>query len=455
MKKINLSLIALLVSLSLPLLAQQEATLQSMRILPQAHYTNPAFTPEQNFYLGLPGISSTYMSVSNSGFNYNSLIERNPITDSLYLNLNNLQAGLGNRNYLINSLQTDLLSMGLKVNSRLYLMFSASVKAHSSLMYPKGLTGLLINGNGAYVGETVEFSPEFEHISYLESNLGASYVINNKLSIGARFKFLKGLANMHTQVSDFSLTTDAQSYALQLQGSMQLRTAGIAGFLDEKEGNKALQDYRYGDIKNNGFALDLGANYRINNRLHIGLSALNLGAINWTRDTREYYFNQTNIVFEGLDVGELANGSSGAEAFMEELQEAFTPGERELEAYRTGLPAQFYLNARYELYRNLHASGLLFAQLYNGSFLPGFSAALNKDFGRRFSSSLSYTAANRSHNLGTGLSFNLSPVQLYLVSDNLLSTALFYKSAKALNLRIGMNLVFGYRKGQTKLPYAN
>jgi hypothetical protein len=454
MKKIYLSLIALLSGI-LPLLAQQEATLHSMQSLPQAHYTNPAIIPQQSFYLGLPGISSTYLHISNTGFNYNSIIERNQETDSLYLNLPRFQDGLAKKNYLSNTIQTDLLSLGLKVNSRLFLMMNSSLKAYSRFMYPEGLSGLFINGNAAYLGETVAFSPELEHISYLENSVGASYVINNNLTLGARFKFLKGIGNINTQVSDFSLSTDAQTYALQLQGNMQVRTAGISGYNDYAEGHKEFQDLRYSDLGNGGFAMDLGATYRLNNRLYLGLSALNLGAINWTKATKEYYLNETTITFKGVDIREVANGGSGIDTFMEELEAAYMPEQRELEGYRSALPTQFYLSARYELHRNLYASGLLFAQLYNGHFAPAFSAAMNKDFGRRLSTSISYTAANRSHNLGTALSFRLTPVQFYLVSDNLVSTAIFLKSAKSLSLRAGMNLVFGYRKSQTKLPYAN
>lgn len=455
MKKIYLSILAL-ISTGLPLLAQQEATLHSMQSLPQSHYTNPAFVPQQQFYLGLPGISSTYFSLNNSGFNYNSLIERKPENDSLYINLPRMQEGLANRNYLTNSLQTDLLSFGVKINARMYLMVSSTIKADTRLMYPKGLSGLFINGNAAYLDETVSFSPEIGHISYLENSIGASYIVDNKLTLGGRVKFLRGLANIHTQTADFSLTTDAQTYALHLQGNMQIRSAGIHEYMD---GSRNLNDISLTNLpgmQNMGFALDLGATYRFNNRLQFGISALNLGGITWKHDTREYYMNKGSVTFKGLDAQEIANGGDGMDEFMTEFQETFKLQERTLSSYRTALPSQLYLSARYELLQNLHASGLLFAQSFGGRFRPGFSAALNKDFGRRMGASLSYTAANRSYNnLGAGLSLRLSPFQLYMVSDNIISTPVFYKSAKALSLRMGMNLVFGYRKSPAKLPYAN
>ncbi len=453
MKKIYLLLLALAAG-SMPLLAQQEATLHSMRSLPQNHYTNPAFTPQQQFYLGLPGISSTYFSLENTGFNYNSLFERDPVTDSLYINLPRLQERMGRKNYLGGAIQTDLLSLGLKVNARMYLFMSSTLKGNAQFMYPQGLTGLLINGNGNYIGEKVAFSPELDQMAYLENSIGASYIVNRKLTVGAHFKFLKGITNVRTKESDFTLHTDADTYALTLEGNMYVQTSGLYDLIEGDKDVEDYQDLRYGDLQNNGFAIDLGATYELSPRLSLGFSALNLGSINWKSNNREYIMNGTSITFEGLDAQELADGDSGVDAFMDELEEAFTGDSRPVESYRTGLPAQFYLSGRYELLRNLHASALLFGQLYNGNFRPGFSAALNKDFGRRIGATLSYSAANRGHNLGTGLSFRLTPVQFYLVSDNLISTPVFYRSAKAVSLRLGMNIMFGYRKSPAKLPYA-
>lgn len=461
MKKIYLLAFTLFTAW-LPLLAQQESVLHSMRSLPQAHYTNPAITPQQQFYLGLPGISSTYFAFSNSGFNYNSIFERDA-ENKLYINLPRFQDRLGKKNYISGIAQTDVLSMGVKINARMFLFMNSTLKTYNRFMYPEGLTGLIINGNGANLGESVAFSPAADHISYLENAIGASYIVNHKLTVGATFKQLKGISNIQTVQSDFTLTTDAQTYALQLEGNMHIRTAGID---DLTKAMNNPENIRYSDFQNSGFALDLGATYMVNNRLEVGLSALNLGSINWKNDLREIYTQEASVTFRGINLEEIVNGKSGTEEFVRQLEEELgfnfddpiamldqVEG-REPKSYRTGLPTQFYLSARYELARNLHANGLIFSEIYSGRFMPAFSAAINKDFGRRMSTSISYTAANRSYNnLGAGFSFRLTPIQFYLLSDNIISAPIFYKSAKALNLRLGMNMVFGYRKSPSKLPY--
>ncbi len=455
MRKIYLLLIAMVAG-SLPSLAQQEAVLHSMRSLPQAQTTNPAFIPQQQFYLGLPGISSTYLSIANSGFNYNSIVDLGPDGRPQALDLVRFQNGLAKKNYISMIGHTDLLSMGMKINARMYLTFNSTAKLYNRFMYPEGLTGLIISGNGAYLGQEVAFSPAIDHISYLENAIGGSYIINNKLTVGTRFKFLKGIGNIRTEASDFTIATDAETYALTLTGNMQVKAAGFYDYIKEDGEDFDSETFTYSDLRNNGFAMDLGATYKVNTRLEVGFSALNLGRINWKTGVGELFMNEVSAEFKGLDAQELANDGDGLGEFADELEEKFKFEDREAAPYRTGLPTQFYLSARYELLRNLHANGLFFSELYNGRFMPAFSAALNKDFGRRLSTTVSYTASNRSYNnLGAGFAFRLTPIQFYMVSDNLISTPLFYRSAKAFNFRLGFNMVFGYRKSETKLPSAN
>ena len=455
MKKIYLVLIALLAG-SLPLLSQQEATLHSMRSLPQVQSTNPAFIPQQQFYIALPG---AYAGVANSGFNYNSIFDLDPEGKPINIDLIRLQNRLGKKNYLTGNAQVDALGVGVKINARMFLTFSTTVKANLRFMYPDGLTGLILHGNAAYIGEEISLSPRIDHIAYLENAIGGSYIINDKLTVGTRLKILKGISHNSMQGSDFTLYTDPETYALTLTGNMNTKAAGAIfqyDFLNEDGEVFDANKLRYSSFQNNGFAIDLGATYKINNRLELGFSALNLGSINW-KNAGEFYMDEVKAEFKGLDAKELFNkDSQETEEFGNDIEDQLEYGYRKVASYRSGLPTQFYLSARYELARNLHANGLFFSELYEGRFMPAFSAAVNKDFGRRLSTSVSYTAANRSYsNIGAGMAFRLTPFQLFMVSDNLISTPLFYRSAKAFNFRMGLNLVFGYRKSETKLPSAN
>jgi hypothetical protein len=125
-----------------------------------------------------------------------------------------------------------------------------------------------------------------------------------------------------------------------------------------------------------------------------------------------------------------------------------------------------YLSASYALRKTVSVNALLFAEKFRGRFAPGFSASLLKEFGRRLSTSVSYTITNNSYNnLGAGMSLNFAPFQFYVVGDNLLRAPVslaangdvnsYLNSSKYVNVRAGLNIVFGWDKTQEKLPHPN
>ena len=118
-----------------------------------------------------------------------------------------------------------------------------------------------------------------------------------------------------------------------------------------------------------------------------------------------------------------------------------------------------FLGGNMELMKNLNVGTVFFAERFQGRFSPGWTTSLNKNLGNAISTSFSYTISNRSYNnLGAGLSFNMTPLQLYIVGDNLLripSSLVVHKnlnnyinSAQVINMRVGLNFVIGREKGE-------
>ena len=48
-------------------------------------------------------------------------------------------------------------------------------------------------------------------------------------------------------------------------------------------------------------------------------------------------------------------------------------------------------------------------------------------------------------NAGAGFSFNVGPLNLYMVSDNVLNVLLWPDLSRSVNVLVGLNLVFGYK----------
>jgi len=113
-----------------------------------------------------------------------------------------------------------------------------------------------------------------------------------------------------------------------------------------------------------------------------------------------------------------------------------------------------YLSGMYQAKKNFTVGAVFFSEMFRGRYSAGLTLGVNKHFGRIFSAAGSYTMASNSfNNLGAGLSLNLSPIQIYIVGDNLLRMPLagkelntFASSTKFFNVRLGLNFVFGWDK---------
>ncbi len=300
-------------------------------------------------------------------------------------------------------------------------------------------------------------------MGYLEFGMGGTYMVNRDLTIGGRIKFLKGIANAttHTSLLDISLSNE---YAITVQADADIRTSGIHNFgEDDFDAGDSWRDY----TRNNGVALDLGAMYRINDRITVGASLIDLGGIRWKNDTYAYRIDpeKAHYTFEGIDLNRILNDDVAyMDDLLDSLQQQFEPTEGAIGAYRTPLPSKLYLSGTYKFGRNFTAGALIFAEKSKGRFMPGFTAALNKEFGRRVGASLTYTMTNNAYNnIGAGVSLNFAPFQLYFVGDNLLRVPIAIATQGNLNgyvnnlrhfaFRTGLNFVFGRDKNQEKQPY--
>ena len=433
--------------------AQTESTLYFMSSLPQVVEANPATMPRYKLSIGLPAISSMAGVYSNNGFSYNDLVSKtNGVTKA---DLSQWTQGLADKNYVALSGQADLFRFGYRLKPKLYLMFSSTVKGYNSLMIPKGLASLVVDGTAPLVNSYSNTSPQVEAISFIQTALGASYQLNTKLTIGGRLKYITGLNNVTTEKSSLIIQV-GDAYQITATGDARVRSSGI---LTKTSGTNG-QDY----FKNSGFGVDLGATYKFADKLTVGASITDLGFITWRNDTQLYTLDPTKAkyTFAGFDINKLLDKNSGyLDAQRDSIKTKFEMKKSPSGSYTTSLPTKFYLSGNYELTKNLSLGALFFGEQFGDRFSSGMTAAVNKNFGKLVSTSLTYTVSNRSYNnIGLGVSFNVSPVQLYFVGDNLLMAPIslaanqnlnsYLNNTQLLTLRAGLNIVFGWDKGTTK-----
>jgi hypothetical protein len=436
----------LLIAASTPAFSQISGTQYFMNSLPQYVGNNPAFFPRYKFALGLPG-SMFDFTYTNNGFNYNDLSRKE--NGKRIATLSRFADALPEKTYVTTTTQVDLFRLGFHISSSAYLSFNSTVRGYGRAMFPKDAVSLLVDGNAAYIGKTASISPAGEMMLFWENSAGLAISPTENLSVGVRVKILRGFMNANTATANATVAV-AENYNMTLAADMNVRTSGIQNF----EQDFSLSNYS----GNNGMAFDLGATYRLFDKLTVAASLIDLGAIKWKTDTYQYTLDKTkaNYTFEGVDIGRMIEGDSEyGQSLMDSLEVKFKPEEKQGSPYSTALPGKMYASATYDVMKNFSVGTVLYAEKFMGRFAPGLTLSANKHFGRVMSTTVSYTVSNRSfNNLGAGLSLNFAPLQIYIVGDNLLRLPIsvvanknmneFINSTQVFTLRTGINFVWGW-----------
>ncbi len=273
----------------------QGLSMYNMDMVPQSTRTNPGIMPKAKFHLGLPALSYLDLSLVNNGFVLSDFIKNNNITSD------NMLSKLQPDNYISLNLNLDLLSFGFKIKEKNYFSFNATERISFNFDYSKNFMTFLNKGTGPFIGQTVSMigtGLKFTH--YREFGLGYTREINNKLTIGTKVKLLQGLSNFTSEDLNITLTTNPDDYTLKATSTIGLRTAGL-GFLTDPNASFSPSKYM-ANFENLGAAIDLGANYKINDKISTSFSAVDLGFIQWKTDARRYYNNKAEFTWSGLDI---------------------------------------------------------------------------------------------------------------------------------------------------------
>ena len=427
------------------LIAQNERSMYYMSQIPESSFGNPAFTPGFKFYLSFPGIASNYIAYHNSGFNYNDAFTKRS-DDSLVFDQSKLLKSIGNNNDVGFSIDKELFGLGFKAGKS-YISFSLSAKGIANFHYTKDLMTLLIDGNAPFIGKTVDISgAKIYGMAYGEAALGFSREITSKLKVGVRLKYLYGAAAINSQDSKVTLSTDPVTYALTAVSDIHVDYAYASNdnnSINNKDGFSI-----NGITKNPGFAFDLGAEYKVNDKLTINASILDVGSITWNDKVSNFVSSIPNnsFTFNGIAVNNLFNKTGGNDStfthLLDTLKNKFNVDETH-KSFKTSLVKRVNIGATWHLDSKNLAGINIRNEFFAGSYNPSVTLSLNHQFGRILSGTISYSYIDRTFtNVGAGVAVNLGPIQLYAVVDNAFAT-MQLKTTQTVNAQFGLNFVFG------------
>lgn len=281
-----------------------------------------------------------------------------------------------------NDFRLDILSIGVANNKgKGYTTFSAAVRSNASVVLPGQLFRLAKEGpaNQTYDLSNVSASAD----AFGELAVGYSHKVNDALRVGGKLKVLLGLGHVDATADGTQLTLGEDRWEATTNAEVNASIKGLAYLTETEmrgpEGQQTPHSYineieidGFG-LNGMGFALDLGATYRLANVVNLGLAVNDLGYIHWNNhllastggphsvSTDEYTFNPDDESANSFDSEWDRLGDAVAELY--ELKDMGDQG-----GYSRPLGATINVSAEYEVpfYRKLTV-GLLNTTRLQGS----------------------------------------------------------------------------------------
>lgn len=447
--------------------AQDVNSFYFMRGIPQVYQINPAFQPECNFFLGLPGLAPMKVRTSNSSFEFGDLIQYSDRIDSLVTFLHPDGIGgeafldrLDDQNSFISEFSTSLASFGFRREDT-YFTFDIRERFSYRMDYSDDYLRLPIVGPDE--GEFFDMDIGLDMSLFNEFSMGISQKFSEQLTVGIRGKLFFGQANVYTERFDLSLATGEEVW--EISNDISINTSApylidyvnfaVSAPLETITGNLENFDPETPDAgeitqlvinpRNFGLGLDIGVDYRLYDWLQLSASLVDFGSIKW-KDRMVNFQHQAEYDYEGVEV-DLLEEEEFVEGFVDSLETSYDNFTASQVEYRNFLPAKLYIGGAYYPHPKISLGLLSRTDFYKGDLRQQFTASANFYPLKMISATVSYSVINNSYkNIGFGLALKAFPLNLYLLTDTGPSIYFFPTEAKYFNFKIGMNLMFGCKK---------
>ncbi len=446
--------------------AQQANTMYFMQGVPQRYQINPAFHSECDYFIGLPGLAPFQVQVTNSAFGLTDILEYNSYLDSLIsfrhpLAVKNSQesflALLKDRNSFESDVSIGIASFGFKSKEYdTWFSFDISQRVLASVGYPADLFRLpLLGPDSASFFDLNGFGVDAS--SFNEFSMGISQKIGERLTVGIRGKLLFGQGNIQTKRFDMKVETSEDLWRAHsdLQVNASLPFVEFAYDTDGKidlENSEMKKDMRTRDYirslllnqANFGLGIDIGADLKATEWLHLSASLVDIGYIKW-KDNAINISNKADYDFKGIEVN--LDDDDFVNTFLDSLDQTYVNADTKEEAYHIWLPTKLYVGAAFFVHPKISLGILSKTLFYPQKIREQMTFSANFHPFKVLNASISYSVMNSTYNnIGFGISLTPGPFNFYLITDTGPSAGLWPYEARDINIRVGMNLVFGCNK---------
>lgn len=424
------------------------------------HELNPAFMGERG-YVGFPGLGNLSVGAQGTA----------GVGDFLFVKPNGdlmtFMHGDVSRQDFLNGLP-NRIKMGFNVNENIlstgfyawggFNTFGLSIKSNTNLSAPDQLFKFMKNGVDAPEGTHYSVNDlSIVSTNYAEIAFGHARQINEQWTVGAKMKFLVGLAKATVKIDRLDIDATPDAWKITPSGAQAYLSAkgliaptrGETGNYDEsdyvlddngnrtnqlKPGSEQLLSYDDLDFDTKkigptgfGLAFDFGATYRLNDDWTFSAAVLDLGYIRWKNTLKatmnnSFEFDGFNEIPVKSDLGDNDPNSidNQADRVVDDLEQMakFTKEGEGLKR-TTALAATLNLGAQYTLpaYDRLKF-GLLSSTRFQGrhSWTEARISA-NVSPLTWFEASLNYALSNFGSSTGLMLNFHPRGFNFFVAAD--------------------------------------
>ncbi len=443
MKKTN-QLLLLFMTLfgGITLSAQQEQSLAFMTDVWQSNLTNPALLPEKKIGIALP---SLYFNLNSPNLTFNSFITTDAAGKDQILLKDVVDNKLQPQNNFNGNVQFQTLGLSFPVTKKLFLTFTHGVWANPSVTINRNLARVLVKGNAdaEFLGKTSSFGSSANGDVRSEFGIGAAYKLSN-LTICARVKLQYGLSALFTKADKLDITFDQNDYNMRFQTDFEVQTYSIEKFSNIS----TFQDLLKNGLtsQNTGVSFDLGGSMTLG-KWQLNASLIDLGgSINWKSEGKSYS-SKGDYTYKGVN----PNGrdqffrfdSLGSVTFSDTLKKVigYTATESGV-THTQKLPTKMYLTGSYALSDKLTLGALIYGEFGGDDNKTGFMVDATYKVFKVVRIGATLGLRNKKFdNIGAHISAQLGPVQIFAVTDNIITAFKPYDSNNA-NGRAGLALLF-------------
>jgi len=279
--------------------------------------------------------------------------------------------GLNDVSNIGSTMSADLLNVGLKLGSKMYVTLSSSINADMGLGLPKDLFKLVMLGTNDVGGNLDLSALNLNAMMYAKTGVGLSLKLTNNLSIGANANYLFGLANMRMGFDEFSIASNGSSLNVTTKGDLQLTGPDFL-YLDYADGKMTgpkLDQAKFDNFKSNpmsllsksagkGMSFDVGLTFKPVNFLTLSAAVTDLGQIKWDPAYMSRAKSNATYTYTGIDLGD--NSGNIGDKMTKEMKKLiiFVP-DNTSEAYTSKLTTKVNIGAEAGLANNHITLGVL------------------------------------------------------------------------------------------------